>query len=220
MILLDAGTSYSKILNTEDETIEIIPTKELPAGCISDIATGHNITNRTKKGVNELIALTRGSLNIVNNEDNFAVVDIGSRDIKYIKIRDRRYEGSDWNTSCGAFSGFTIEMLGRHYNIDFTNINPSETEMPVTCGLFGMSYMFDMIGRGYAPEDAISYLIKGIVMGIYRFAQSPERLYLSGGLCNNNLVINSFPCEVIPLGRFALLEGLKVYTEEEITYTS
>jgi hypothetical protein len=53
--------------------------------------------------------------------------------------------------------------------------------------------------------------IKGIAKNIYDFSGKAEKIYISGGLCENKLFINSFPCEVIPLGRFVQVEGLKDY---------
>jgi hypothetical protein len=56
---------------------------------------------------------------------------------------------------------------------------------------------------------AVARFVKGIALNAFNFSGRPESLYLSGGLCDNQLFVNSFPCTVVPLGRFVLLKGLQ-----------
>ncbi len=72
-----------------------------------------------------------------------------------------------------------------------------------------MSHIFDAVVSGSSESEAVAKFVRGIARNAHRFAGSPDRLYLSGGLCDNPLFIGCFPCEIIPLGRFVLLEGLK-----------
>ena len=69
--------------------------------------------------------------------------------------------------------------------------------------------IFDDIVAGSSETEAVARFVRGIALNGYRFAGSPEKLYLSGGLCANPLFVASFPCRLVPLGRFVLLEGLK-----------
>jgi len=48
-------------------------------------------------------------------------------------------------------------------------------------------------------------------LNAWNFIGSPRGFYLSGGMCDNPLFLGSFPegVEVIPLGRFVLVEGLR-----------
>jgi hypothetical protein len=71
-----------------------------------------------------------------------------------------------------------------------------------------MSNIFDAVIAGESETEAVAKFVRGIARNAYRFAGSPDRLYLSGGLCDNPLFVASFPCQVVPLGRFVLLEGL------------
>ncbi|HUX08555.1 MAG TPA: ATPase [Acidobacteriota bacterium] len=210
MILLDSGTSYAKIFDTRRGNRMIVPAKDLAPDFHADIACGHNVGRRSDRVVNELVALARGALRMTGEED-FVVVDVGGRDTKFVRIGGRRYDGCDWNSSCGALSGFTIEMLGRYYGIDFAAVEPVLNGTPITCGVFGMSTMFDQIINGKSPAEAIAGFVRGAALSVYNFCGRPERLLLSGGLCDNPLALRSFPCEVTPLGRFALLEGLRDY---------
>jgi hypothetical protein len=72
-----------------------------------------------------------------------------------------------------------------------------------------MSDIFDAVISGVPVAEAVARFVKGIAINAYRFAGSPARLYLSGGLCDNPLFVGSFPCQVKPLGRFVLLRGLE-----------
>jgi hypothetical protein len=61
----------------------------------------------------------------------------------------------------------------------------------------------------------VARFVKGIALNAFAFAGSPEKIYLSGGLCDNPLFVGSFPCRVVPLGRFVLLAGLRAMLGEE-----
>ena len=74
-----------------------------------------------------------------------------------------------------------------------------------------MSNIFDAVVSGSTEIEAVAKFVRGIAMNGYRFAGSPSKLHLSGGLCDNALFVGCFPCEVIQLGRFVLLEGLLEY---------
>ncbi len=215
MILADFGTSYCKFLDTEGAgKPTIMATKELPAKLRVDIATGHNGQRFAKKYVNELIALARGGERLIA-DDNYVLLDCGSRDIKFIKYANGRVADMGWNTECGASMGFTIELLARYYDLDYKNMPPPLRTFSVTCGVLGMSSIFDAIIEGTPAAEAVASFVKGIAVNAYRFAGSPARLYLSGGLCANPVFTGSLPCEVISLGRFVLLEGL-LFRDQEV----
>jgi activator of 2-hydroxyglutaryl-CoA dehydratase len=105
--------------------------------------------------------------------------------------------------------GFTIELLENYYNLDFNNLPTPAKNFSVTCGVLGISSIFDAITSGINESEAVASFVKGIAINAYRFAGSPEKIYLSGGLCDNRLFIESMPCEVVVLGRFVLLTGLR-----------
>ncbi len=104
--------------------------------------------------------------------------------------------------------GFTIELLARYYDLDFSAMRVPDAAFGVTCGVLGMSRIFDAVVEGASEEDAVACFVKGIAINAHRFAGSPQELYLSGGMCDNPLFVASLPCKVYPLGRFVLLTGL------------
>jgi len=207
MIIADFGTSYCKIAQ-DHEKPRIVASRDLDRGFRADLATGHNGRRRSGRYVNELIALARGGEALIG-EGDFLLLDCGSRDIKFVRYRDGRLDDMGWNAECGASMGFTIELLERYYDLDFTKGKRPEKTFPVTCGVLGMSAIFDAISNGMAEREAVAGLIRGIAENAFRFAGSPEKVYLSGGLCENRTFVESFPCKTIVLGRFVLIEGLK-----------
>jgi activator of 2-hydroxyglutaryl-CoA dehydratase len=209
MILADFGTSYSKFLDLDspDPQPYIKATKELDRNLKVDIATGHNGKRFSTHYVNELIALARGGEKLIR-EDRYLLLDCGSRDIKYIRYQDGKLQDMGWNAECGASMGFTIELLENYYNLDFNKLPTPAKTFSVTCGVLGISSIFDAITSGIDEAEAVARFVKGIAINAYRFAGSPAKIYLSGGLCDNRLFLESMPCEVVPLGRFVLLAGL------------
>ncbi len=216
MLLADFGTSYCKILDTAaaDQPPRILPTRELDRGFRADLATGHNAAHRSRKSVNELIALARGGEPLISDAD-FVLLDCGSRDIKFIRYENSQIADMGWNAECGASMGFTIELLSTYYDLDYSRVPVPDRGFSVTCGVLGMSHIFDAIIAGESEIEAVSRFVRGIAMNAYRFAGSPDTLYLSGGLCDNPLFVGSFPCKVIPLGRFVLLTGLLEIMKQE-----
>ena len=209
MKLGDFGTSYCKFLDLDQGgEPEIVPTRELQRDTGVDLATGHNGKRFGKRYLNELIALARGGEALISEKD-YVLLDCGSRDIKFIKYTDGRLDDMGWNAECGASMGFTIELLGKYYELDYRAMEVPDRTFSVTCGVLGMSDIFDTVISGVPVEEAVARFVKGIAVNAYRFAGSPGKIYLSGGLCENPLFVRSFPCELTPLGRFVLLKGLE-----------
>ncbi|MBU0730592.1 MAG: ATPase [Proteobacteria bacterium] len=215
MILGDFGTSYCKFLDQEaDAQPRIIAASDFPRETRVVYGTGHNGKRFSGQYVNELTALAKGGEALIPEED-FVLLDCGSRDLKFVQYENRRIKDMGWNAECGASMGFTIELLERYYQLDFKKIRVPERAFSVTCGVLGMSHIFDAVINDIPVDVAVARFVKGIAINAFRFAGSPEKLYLSGGLCDNPLFVQSFPCEVVCLGRFVLLEGLKSYTNPE-----
>ena len=209
MLLADFGTSYCKILETGSELpAKVLATRDLKNNFCADLATGHNAARRSRKNINELTALAWGGERLID-EPEFVLLDCGSRDIKFVRYEKGQITDMGWNAECGASMGFTIELLGKYYNLDFNSIPIPETGFPITCGVLGMSNIFDAVVSGSTETEAVAKFVRGIAMNGYRFAGSPKKLYLSGGLCDNSLFVGCFPCEVVQLGRYVLLEGLQ-----------
>ena len=221
-VFADFGTSWTKIFDTATGSRRIIPSSR--ANLIKvHAATGRNAEKLASININELVALARGSARIAGiGKGSMLVLDIGARDMKYVHIKNGSVSRMDWNGSCGALTGFTLELLGRHFSLDFGSIEPSDGEIPLTCGVLGMERIFDKIAGGENPSQAVAEFVRGLASLAYAFIEKPRRFHLSGGLCDNPLFLKSFPpgVEVTPLGRFVLLEGVAAEYESSAPFLS
>jgi len=212
MRIADCGSTWTKILDLESNELEIVATKEMikRSDAFFDAATGHSGRSRCNWYKNELIALAEGGLALVDDDD-FSLVDVGGRDIKFVRFSGRKVEKLDWNLACGSTTGATVELLGGYYDIDFGALEPSERWINVTCGVFGMERVLEAVSTGTSPGESIAMFIHGVVRNVYDFAGRPARLYLSGGFCGNRCFLETLKkyCSVVSLGRTVPLEGLK-----------
>ncbi len=207
---LDAGTTFSKILAVEDEKKEyrVIKTSELKNLDIEfEISTGHSTKDKGKYE-NEVVALSYGAKSLDLKDG--VILDLGSRDSKWVKFQNSKFKDMDWNTSCASATGATIEMLLKFYNISPESLNATEEKYPVTCGIFGLEKIMDDVSKGIDPAYAVSKFISGVAFNAFNFTKKPDKIYLSGGFCENKCFLNSlkFHTETIPLGRFLLVDGL------------
>lgn len=178
-----------------------------------DLATGHMVQNLLKEDAvytNEIIALAYGSMKLVPELQNVTVLDIGSRDAKWIKFKDGKYCDLDWNSACASSTGATVEMLCKFYDINTEDLTSVDEKYSLTCGIFGMEKIMDDIAKGHGAELCIAKYINGLAYNMWNFAKRPEEIFLSGGFCQNECFIDSLGkyCKVTPLGRNALLMGL------------
>ena len=208
MLLADFGTSYCKFLDLAGGAPSLVPTRELDKTLRVDLATGHNGKRYADHYINELTALARGGETLVPG-GRFTLLDCGSRDIKYVRYDEGKIKDMGWNAECGASMGFTIELLEKYYALNFSAMEVPTASFSVTCGVLGMSHIFDAVINGESEASAVARLVKGIALNAFNFAGRPDVLYLSGGLCDNPLFVRSFPCTLICLGRYVLLEGLR-----------
>lgn len=219
-LYLDAGTTYSKIISTDEPIESLSPAKvrqnfnyyileskllkkykfHLKATC------GHMTGGDSHE--NEIIALAKGAKKYV--DDNATVLDLGSRDAKWISFKDGKFHDMDWNTSCASSTGATVEMLLKFYDLSVNDLKFNSEKFNITCGIFGLEKIMDSISKGEKPEVAVSKFVHGLAYNAWNFAKKPEKLYLSGGFCENKCLVDSLRnyCEVVCLGRFILCEGL------------
>lgn len=219
MIYLDAGTTYSKIItdrNCFDEQFLVSVEGDsyyyiIPSGLIKsmNITPDKSCGHMSNASENEIIALANGAKKIGISE-NATVLDLGSRDAKWIRFKDGKFHDMDWNTSCASSTGATVEMLLKFYEVKAEELNFNPEKFSVTCGIFGMEKIMDAISGGTKPSEAISKFVHGIAFNAWNFSKKPEKIYLSGGFCDNKCLVDSLAnyCEVIPLGRFVLCKGL------------
>lgn len=209
---IDAGTTWSKILEitpAQERKYSVYPTSEARKFNFEyEKMTGHTTDKTAKNYENEVVALAYGAKKYL--EDNFIALDLGSRDIKWVKYKNSKFCDMDWNSSCAAATGATIEMLLKFYDVGVEELEFNKEKYPVTCGIFGLEKIMDDVSGGLEPKIAISKFIHGIAYNAYNFTKNPDKICISGGFCENKCFIDSLKnyCEVLPLGRFVLVDGL------------
>ncbi|MBR1460775.1 ATPase [bacterium] len=223
-IYLDAGTTYSKIIAVDEKIpslsavnkrivngIEynyyIIESKRVKTLNLNvKSACGHMTGSEINE--NEIIALAKGAQKYV--EKNATILDLGSRDAKWVSFKDGKFHDMDWNSACASSTGATVEMLLKFYDLTANDLQFNSEKFNITCGIFGLEKIMDSISKGENASIAVSRFIHGIAYNAWIFAKKPEKLYLSGGFCENKCLVDSLNnyCNVIPLGRFLLCEGL------------
>jgi activator of 2-hydroxyglutaryl-CoA dehydratase len=222
LLLIDAGTSYIKTCDTVTGKTSVLHITEFGKQDLSNAGctTGHNAALLSKGYfINELVALAEGAKSLCKETD-FTILDIGSRDMKLVTFKSGRFDKCDWNTSCGAMVGFTIELIMRYFNKTPADLRVTDRYFDITCGLLGITKFFDQISKDSSIEDGMSSLINGMARFSWQFAGKPKVLYLSGGLAENMVFVESLKKlvpDLRPLGRFVLIEGLKRYNDERAT---
>jgi activator of 2-hydroxyglutaryl-CoA dehydratase len=209
---LDAGTTWSKILEIKPDGRRVyrtLPSSGLFTHYKFEKSTGHRAQSvEVKERVNEVVALSLG-VNELMKEDGI-VLDLGSRDAKWVRYRDGKFSDMDWNSACASSTGATVEMLLKFYHVKVRELVPQKEKYPIACGIFAMERIMDDVSRGVSANVAISRFIHSIAFNAFNFCGAPEKLFLSGGFCDNKCFMDSIAqyCEVVPLGRYVLLDGL------------
>lgn len=192
----------------------LIPSKNLKQLSFKfDLLTGHMVQDLLAEGAvytNEIIALAYGAMKEIPDLKHATILDIGSRDAKWIKFKDGKYCDLDWNSACASSTGATVEMLCRFYDVDSDKLLVVDEKYSLTCGIFGMEKIMDDVAKGQSPDVCVAKYIHGLAYNMWNFAKRPEGIFLSGGFCENKCFVESLNkySKVTPLGRNLLLKGL------------
>lgn len=209
-LYVDAGTSWSKILKIEGEQrkYDVILSRDLKKlNITAKKSTGHGII-KTSEHINEVVALAKGAKKYL--KEDYTVLDLGSRDIKWVKYQNKKFKDMDWNTSCASATGATVEMLLKFYNLSVDDLKYTKEKYSITCGIFGLEKIMDDVSSGLEPSIAVSKFVHGLAFNAFNFTKNPEKICVSGGFCENKCFLESLRqyAEIIPLGRFVLVDGL------------
>ncbi len=216
MKFADAGSSFCKTFSPGDGAVTIVPSRTMARSEERfDWGTGHTARRLSDHYENDLISLSKGSLALVD-EDDFTVLDLGSRDAKLVSFAGRRPVKLDWSVGCAAATGATVEMLGRFYEVDFARVPIGDEWTSVTCGTYAVERIMDAVSGGEDESAAIGRFIHGLARNVFAFSGSPDRLYLSGGFTQNPAFMAALRryAQVIPLGRTVPLAGLWAFAAE------
>ena len=212
----DAGSSWCKLFTVGDDRVRVVPTRALArTDRRFDWGTGHTARARSARFENDLISLSKGALALVD-EDDFTVLDLGSRDAKLVRFARRRPVKLDWSVGCAAATGATVEMLGKFYELDFSRVPETDDWSSVTCGTYAVERVLDAVSAGEPVERAIGRFVHGLARSSFEFAGRPERLYLSGGFTRVGPFVAALEryAQVRCIGRTVPLAGLYAFARE------
>lgn len=225
MIFVDAGSTYAKYyddIKQERAVINIRDFKQFLKTHSVDVATGHSAkVFKPKLILNELVVL-KEAVSVLNTDgkfDSFTAIDVGSRDIKVVKYKDAKFENCDWNTACGAMVGFTVDLLMKYFSVTASDLVYKSKTADVTCGLLGITRLFDELAKGDDIKEGLSMLINGMAKFAYSFSGKPSTLLLSGGMSENHIFVKHLQALIgdrghfISLGRYSLIDGMQHYVQ-------
>lgn len=213
----DAGSSFCKTFTQGDTEITIVPTRTMARDKLTfDWGTGHTARRLSTNFENDLISLSKGALALIEEED-FTVLDLGSRDAKVVCFKNRKPVKLDWSVGCAAATGATLEMLGKFYDVDFDSIPIDDKWTAVTCGTYAVERIMDSVSAGEHESKAIGRFVHGLARNCFDFSGKPHTIYLSGGFTLNTAFTNALGryTRVIPLGRAVPLAGLWAFAQEK-----
>ena len=157
-IYIDSGTTYTKILKISENKREydVIKSADFKKQEIKNITkcTGHSLFDVKDIYENEVVALALGAKKYL--EDNFIVLDLGSRDIKYVQYQNKKFKDMNWNNSCASATGATVEMLLKFYDVNLDDLKFNSEKYSITCGIFGLERIMDDVAKGLGCDVAIS----------------------------------------------------------------
>lgn len=187
MIYLDAGTTYSKIISDEKLFEDEICEKDgkhyfiLPSNIIKSKTLLRNVPADTwqTQARTKLLHWRKEPKNPeVREAKEATILDLGSRDAKWIKFRHGKFHDMDWNTSCASSTGATVEMLLKFYSVKPDELKFTPEKFAVTCGIFGMEKIMDSISSGAKPSEAISKFVHGIGFNAWNFCKNLKNLFI------------------------------------------
>jgi len=108
-------------------------------------------------------------------------------------------------------------MLGTYFNIDLSILEPDDEWINITCGIFGMEKILELVSAGEEPSRGVAKFIHGLARNVFYFTGRPNQVYLSGGFCLSRCFVESLKkyCSVELMGRTVLLEGLKELMKDD-----
>ncbi|KPU46118.1 R-phenyllactate dehydratase activator [Oxobacter pfennigii] len=161
------------------------------------VATGYGRVSvpYADKTVTEITCHGKGAYYITG--EDLTVIDIGGQDTKIITIKKGNIVSFTMNDKCAAGTGRFLELMAGSLGVsidDLSSLALRGKEITITsmCTVFAESEVISLIGSGAKREDIASGIISSIAGRVKSLCQKhgqSERYFLTGGLCENPVVI-------------------------------
>lgn len=203
------------------ETADLIKEKLLENGISKEnskvIATGYGRISvpYADKTYTEITCHGKGASYIYENK--CTVIDIGGQDTKIISLDGGIVTDFIMNDKCSAGTGRFLEVMANILGVsigDLSNLAKDGKDVSISsmCTVFAESEVISLIGSGTRREDIAYGIIDSIVNRVKSICckqRTIEPFYLTGGLCENEFILESLSNKLganvksNPLGRYA-----------------
>lgn len=181
------------------------------------VATGYGrvAVPYADKVVTEITCHGRGAARLFGSDGT--VIDVGGQDTKVIRLRDGRVFKFLMNDKCAAGTGRFLEVMADRLGVSHDELAAlaragEPTQISSMCTVFAESEVISLVGRGEPRENIARGVIESVVgrvAALVGSAGSTAPYYLTGGLCDNEYVVERLgeklgaPVTTCPEARYA-----------------
>ena len=161
------------------------------------VATGYGrvAVPYADKVVTEITCHGRGAAWLFGTDGT--VVDVGGQDTKVIRLRGGRVAKFVMNDKCAAGTGRFLEIMADRLSVSHDELSAlaragEPTQITSMCTVFAESEVISLVGRGEPRENIARGVIESVVGRVATLVGSAggaTPYYLTGGLCDNELVV-------------------------------
>ena len=189
----------------------------LCAGDARVVATGYGrvAVPYADKVVTEITCHGLGAARLFGDEGT--VIDVGGQDTKVIRLRAGRVVKFVMNDKCAAGTGRFLEIMADRLGVGHDELSAlarsgEPTQITSMCTVFAESEVISLVGRGEPRENIARGVIESVVGRVATLVGSAggaTPYYLTGGLCDNELVVELLgeklgaPVATCPEARYA-----------------
>ena len=181
------------------------------------VATGYGrvAVPYADKVVTEITCHGRGAARLFGPDGT--VIDVGGQDTKVIRLRGGRVFKFVMNDKCAAGTGRFLEVMADRLGVSHDELSVlaragEPTQISSMCTVFAESEVISLVGRGEPRENIARGVVESVVgrvAALVGSAGGAEPYYLTGGLCDNEYVVEQLgeklgaPVTTCPEARYA-----------------
>lgn len=216
---IDIGSTAAKTAVFNDDKLEktfVMPTgwssvetskaikEQLASMGINDenvkvVATGYGRVSvpYADKTITEITCHGKGAAYLLQGD--CTVIDIGGQDTKVISVEDDMITNFIMNDKCSAGTGRFLEIMANTLAVDIESLCDLASKgggitISSMCTVFAESEVISLIGKGEKKEDIAYAIVDSVVSKVKSLCgkhSGTAKYFLTGGLCENNYIVNS-----------------------------
>ena len=197
---------------------------------ITTVATGYGRVSvpYANKTLTEISCHAKGASRLFETEDA-CIIDIGGQDTKVIRIKNGRVLDFLMNDKCSAGTGQFLTIMADTLGLTLQDLCEvarlgGDTQISSMCTVFAQSEVVSLIGQGQSKENIAFAIIDSLANKVKslasKIANDAELLYLTGGLCELDYVVESLAkamdkdIKTLPDARYAGALGAALFATE------